>query len=224
MAKNQDIQFLPKFSSLQRVNSEIILTVTATGTRLRDYLLDRKTIKQKGDLLFSVLLDGVMDLYDRGWVLRSMWPNDIVVQEEEGFVVFTNIVYMCEENKEDNYFTAVPSPYSPAGMPELNLLKSSDIDTNHWAAGIILLEILIGSKLVLGLESYNDIKWLLASIHNYIDTDTHLMLTWLLERSIDFDMKKYIDVTLAAQPELIMENIVRLELAIHCDQHLFSLH
>jgi hypothetical protein len=48
-------------------------------------------------------------------------------------------------------------------------LKSSDITTDHWAAGMIMLEVLVGSKIVLALDEYNDVKWLLATIHNYID-------------------------------------------------------
>jgi hypothetical protein len=118
---------------------------------------------------------------------------------------------MCEENKEDNYFTAVPSPYSPTGMQELNFLKSSDIDTDHWAAGMIMLEILVGSKIVLALDNFNDIKWLLSTIHNYVDTQTHYMMKWLMERSINFDPRRYLDETLSIEPNLIKENIIRLE-------------
>jgi hypothetical protein len=163
--------------------------VESSGTKLRDYLYDRELTKRKGNLLFCCLIEGVLSLQEKDWVVRSMWPNDIAVREEEGTVCFTNIVYMCEEYKEDNFCTAVPSPYSPMGMHEMNCLKSSDITTDHWAAGMIMLEVLIGSKIVLGLVEFNDIKWLLATIHNYIDPETHLMITWLMERSINFNPK-----------------------------------
>jgi hypothetical protein len=116
VAKNQNIRFLPHYVSLQRVNSEVCLTVEITGTKLRDYLYDRVLTKRKGNLLFCCLIEGVLSLQEKDWVVRSMWPNEIAVREEEGTVIFTNIVYMCEEYKEDNFCTAVPSPYSPMGM------------------------------------------------------------------------------------------------------------
>ena len=108
-------------------------------------------------------------------------------------------------------------------MQELNCLKSSDITTDHWAAGMIMLEVLVGSKIVLALDEYNDVKWLLATIHNYIDLQTHLMINWLMERSVNFDPKHYLDVTLHAEPNLIKENIVRLEEAIHENEYLHTL-
>ena len=80
---------------------------------------------------------------------------------------------MCEEYKEDNFCTTVPSPYSPLRMQEMNCLKSSDITADHWAAGMIMLEVLIGSKIVLVLDEFNDIKWLLSTMVHYFDLQTH---------------------------------------------------
>ena len=72
VAKNQNLRFLPHYVSLQRVNSEVSLTVESSGTRLRDYLYDRELVKRKGNLLFCCLLEGVLSLQDKNWVVRSM--------------------------------------------------------------------------------------------------------------------------------------------------------
>ena len=133
------------------------------------------------------------------------------------------MVHICEENKEDNFQSCIPAPYAPKEMEELRHLKSYDIKYDHWGVGIMVLELLLGTKMILGLDTYNDYKWLLATIYNYVDLQTHLMLTWLMEGTIKFNMRKYTEETLAAHPTLIKENILRLEMAIQDDAHLYAL-
>ena len=49
------------------------------------------------------------------------------------------------------------------------------------------------------------------------------MISWLMEKNVNFDPKNYLNVTLHAEPNLIKENIVRLKEAIHDDEHLHTL-
>ena len=57
-------------------------------------------------------------------------------------------------------------------MREMNGLKSSDLRADHWAAGVIILEILFVSKNVLALTEFDDFKLLTSSMVHYIDSST----------------------------------------------------
>ena len=77
-------------------------------------------------MLFTCLIDGTVDVGDKDLVVRSMQPSDVVVVEDAASVTFANIMFMCPEFLEDNYFSAAKWPYSPYGIQELYLLKSTD--------------------------------------------------------------------------------------------------
>ena len=86
MAKNKNLSYLAHFSYLQRVQSELRLGVKTKGVKLREYFYDRDMLKNKANLVMSCLIDGAMNVYDMGWVMRSMQPSDVLVREEDGIV------------------------------------------------------------------------------------------------------------------------------------------
>ena len=87
----------------------------------------------------------------------------------------------------------------------------------------MLLEILVGTKMILGLDSYNDYMHLLAAIGRYIDRSTHILLTWFLEKSVNCDPRDFTNEVMPTNPDLIKENIMRLEIAVHYDADLHGL-
>jgi len=56
----------------------------------------------------------------------------------------------------------------------------NELRWNEWALGIIILEVLIGSDLVLSLESMNDVEEFFRDCHCYMDKLTEALLRYLL--------------------------------------------
>jgi hypothetical protein len=85
---------------------------------------------------------------------------------------------------------------------------------DHWCFGIILLEILAGSELVLGIRCHEDLRSLFYAVANYLDEDTRHVLQHLLFMKKDVDLEAYVGETLDRKKEHVAQGIRRINAAI----------
>ena len=78
----------------------------------------------------------------------------------------------------------------------------------------MLLEILVGFKVVLSLKKYQPILDLFDGIKAYTDKDTYEILRWLLFKEGKADLKAYIQGPLSSFEDLIAANISKIKVGM----------
>ena len=68
---------------------------------------------------------------------------------------------MKEEKGLQSY---CPAPYSSDSFAQTNTYGLDDAHRDYWSVGMILLEILVGSELVLATKSYLDVRLLMELV------------------------------------------------------------
>ena len=71
-------------------------------------------------------------------------------------------------------------PYDNRKLGENPLTRSSSKDWDLWSIGMISLEVIVGSDLVLTLTTQEAVESLMADIRPHIPTTTHRLLTEML--------------------------------------------
>ena len=88
---------------------------------------------------------------------------------------------------------------------------------DRWSVGIIILEILVGSRLLLCLDSFKEIKLVFNCIKTQLDEDTRALLKSYLFLGEETDVNVYVSKTLVDSPDLIGENIRKISVTINRD-------
>jgi hypothetical protein len=117
--------------------------------------------------------------------------------------MFTHIEMMCEAGVEDRIVSISPDPYRSSRFKNFHYMGEADTDRDLWSVGVVLLEVLLGSKLVLAGSGFDDTTSLFWTIQGYLDKQTSLIMQWLLFREAEIDPVDYVDNTLATYPEQI---------------------
>jgi hypothetical protein len=117
--------------------------------------------------------------------------------------MFTDTKSISPALVQDEDSGAAPCPYNSNYFFVLNSWRKSDPLRDHWSIGIMMLEILVGFKVVLSLTRYQPIKDLLEDIQEYTDKATWEMVNWLFFKEGKVDLKQYIEGPLAENPHLI---------------------
>ena len=102
-------------------------------------------------------------------------------------------------------------------------VKSSETRADHWAFGIILLEILLGSRFVLALNEYGEFVELQDALEDYLHPEIYNAIIWLMGMGGYNNLKKLVDEILPENPQLMEEQIVALENAVRQDNKLYCL-
>ena len=71
-------------------------------------------------------------------------------------------------------------PYDNRKLGENFLTRASSKDWDLWSIGMITLEVIVGSDLVLLLSTMEAVESLMTDIRPHIPTNTHLLLTEML--------------------------------------------
>lgn len=203
IANRENLSILPKFEALERHGSEVTLKLKSNGTCLRSYLDDRQKVDDYADVLVSCLLDGLLKLQEKEWVTRCMWPSVINVLEDQATVQFTDLTLMCDVDTVDNWWTDSPIPYSLYFNKQRRTTEVS-LEVSDWfAVGVILLEILVGSKIVLSLNVDVEVYSLHTAIQGFIDKETWRVIEALLYGKTTYDLKGYVHDYLPRHPNAL---------------------
>ena len=71
-------------------------------------------------------------------------------------------------------------PYSNQALKEHSLTQPHDQERDLWSVGIIILEILLGSELVLGLKTNAEVRDLIQFVQSWLGARLSSLLTGLL--------------------------------------------
>jgi superfamily I DNA/RNA helicase len=82
-----------------------------------------------------------------------------------------------------------------------------------WSIGVVMLEILVGTPIIVSNSEYRQIRNVLAQSQEFLDAKTSRVLCWLLFKEGTEDLEAYLHQTLEAEPNLIGEAVRGLEAA-----------
>ena len=156
-------------------------------------------------------------------LLKGSGPRPKLIKEQLLVAMSTDIRLLQSEGVEDCYVSRSPLPYCFRLARNIGYTDCLFIEAEHYAVGMMLFEILLGTKMVLTMPQITLTRFMLDNLRDYLDADTHILLDWLFHPGVEFDLGNYIEKTLAAKPELIADNIWALEEAVRSDGVLWDL-
>jgi hypothetical protein len=83
-----------------------------------------------------------------------------------------------------------------------------------WSIGIVILEIICGTDIVLATGCFKNITNLLEECAEHVDPSTYELLDQLLNKGHDEAISKYVNETLADNPEVVAESIRAMDAAV----------
>ena len=84
-------------------------------------------------------------------------------------ITFSDIASIHEDVSNAKFLKRPFPPYQSKGFPEMYKIRDDTIRWNQFAIGMVILEILVGSDLVLSINSLKDAESLFADCEIYID-------------------------------------------------------
>ena len=141
---------------------------------------DREKMERFGSRVFINLLDGLAELSKLKIIHRYLSPSSIYVSEDYSrlkFFEFSNAIVKNCPNGIKRYDVM---PYS--------LLESKEVSDNHrktlqcdfWSVGVVMLEIVVGHKMVQNIMRVSDIERVMSSIEEYIAKEVFELIDDLL--------------------------------------------
>ena len=90
-------------------------------------------------------------------------------------------------------------------MPEAAELGFKSNWNDQWTIGIIMLEVIVGTEIVLELFDFAEVGELLSYLEEYLETGLNRMLNTLLLADIFLDIAEFVNENLEEYPYLIAE-------------------
>ena len=154
LAKKKNLTFLPQFESLKKTQGEVILTVNTYEQNLRELMADPGYLERNSNLVVRCLLQATHDAYKKKLAIRSIHPAAITINESLGTVMFTDMRSITKALVHDKDKGTAPTPYNSNSFYHLRSWSCADPWRDHWSMGILMLEILVGWKVVLSQSKF----------------------------------------------------------------------
>ena len=134
----------------------------------------------RGDLLIQQLILMYAEFKKAKVIARTLAPETIYVDEMCVQMTPTDITALAYHSEPVFYFPPVKMPYNNQKLGVNRFTRVTSPDWDLWSIGIMSLEIIIGSELVLLLDTYEAVERLMEDIRAHIPTVTHVLLTEML--------------------------------------------
>jgi hypothetical protein len=107
----------------------------------------------------------------------------------------------------------VRPPYSSESFIPLSGSYQASAARDMWSIGVVMLEILVGTAIIVSNPEYRQIRNVLAQSQEFLDAKTSGVLCQLLFKEGTADLGAYLSQTLESEPNLIGEAVRGLEAA-----------
>ena len=109
----------------------------------------------RGQELVKLLLEAYMELEQSDVRIRSIQPSNTFVSKNYGKVTFADISGSCQRNTTASREVGVRAPYSSIGFINFRSIPDSSPFWDRWSIGIMILEIIVGSDILLENASFS---------------------------------------------------------------------
>ena len=150
--------------------------------------------------------------------MRGITPSTISLSADYEKVRFTDVSVMCKKDEKATRLVASEAPYNAFRIDETFCMDESSVELDQWSVGVVILELLVGTDLVIVANSAQKLRDLLIHCGQYIDGQTHMLLSFLLFDYPWIDVQDYASCTLKNNPTLMIENIRGMDVALGEDR------
>lgn len=183
LAEKKSINILPKFESLTKSGSELTLRLKKYPISLRSLLNNRATLPSKAKKIVRAILRAYQVLDDEELILRNIQPSSIYFTTDLKHVMFGDIRKISFADENDDLSSSLERPYNAFGFQHVSWLKHSDPIRDLFSVFLCILEVYVGTELVLNIASSQELALLLSVAKYYISKETFELLNWgLLHR------------------------------------------
>jgi serine/threonine protein kinase len=173
-----------------------------------------------GSKIIKLLLQGLRELKEHDIVVNNIQPSSIFLNAEYSELIFSDIKYMSKGLKKSYHSITTPAPYSGShgSMKEREAWESQTRDI--YSIGIVILEILVGTEMVIMAKNPIILSKLIGDLEDYLDEQTMALLKDLIFDVGDMDKKGFIETHLSDGIMKIQDDILKVHAAVQCDQSL----
>ena len=134
----------------------------------------------RGHLLILQLILMYAELKKAKVTVRTLCPTSIFVDTLCEGMTFADITGLVYHDEPVFYYPEVRMPYNNQMLDENPMTSLSSPDWDLWSIGMISLEIIVGSELVLLANTQEDVELLMVDIQHHIPASTHQLLKEML--------------------------------------------
>ena len=198
------------------------VSVSVQPVLLRNLIGNQSEMQICGGRIVRMLLQALLELDRLDKHNRYLQPNTISLSRGFELLTFIDISNMCDSGSEADLNLVGIAPYSASRFREFDTVPKSVYDWDFWSVGVIILEILVGSQLILSCRDYDEIVSLMNGCKEYLDPQLHQLLQILMIEGEPQDLQYFLDEVLNDQSTIVAENVRGLREAFMEDSDLKS--
>lgn len=173
--------------------------------------------------IVKALLTAALELFEHKIIVRNIYPEVLMISADFKKVIFANTNLLVRFYEEDDRECHAPQPYNCIRYPGLRHLPTLDPHRDLWAIGMILMELLLGTEFFKFKTSYNWIKSLFEAVKPILDQPLQALLDFLCFCSVQANIECFISSVLEKQPDYILCQRRRIQVALYDDRNLGNL-
>ena len=220
LADKSEVTVLPKFEGFTRQLMRVTVKVTTNPITLRSIIGKRHIMLKRGQAIITSLLRGLKELRGPRYVVRSIQPSSITLTDQDFDLKFSDISQMCIDEEERTREVGSFSPYNGLKVDEEEYLDNASPELDYWSVGVVILEILAGTELVITATSASKIRDLLRLCEQHLDSSTVSLLKHLLFGANEDYLEVYLEEVLTKKPNIVAEGIRALDAALDEEKEL----
>ena len=139
-------------------------------------------------------------------VSRGINPDTIVFDANFTTLLFADIRSICVAESDDHGYVINEEPYDSVLLQRMNGLGNVDPRRDIWSVGVVLLEVIVGTRLIMDCQTFTDVSRLLKATKEFIDDATAELLQNLLLSNVVPDLEDYITNLLDKNTSIIAES------------------
>ena len=94
--------------------------------------------------------------------------------------MFGDIRRVGKAGKEAKDYSHMPAPYTSDFFKNWHWMDRDSLLRDNWSVGVMILEVLVGTKIVVNCRTYVDFRCMYLAIQDFIHEKTQHLLNWLL--------------------------------------------
>ena len=193
------------------------LSMTRLPKKLRTVIGDRGVMIQHGHKIVKALLKGLLQLDSDKIYVRAIQPTTTLLSGGMDQVMFCDIKSACVLGGYAEKKVNVSMPYNISKDRRYLAISPDSAFWDHWSVGVMILEILLGSDIVLAAQTKENLEKIVEDFGDYLEFKIMRLLNALLAFDGVHWIADFLDNTLVEEPELITEKIRAVDVALNED-------
>lgn len=180
---------------------------------LRALLNDRGRLPRQAGLLVSSILKAYLMLEKEELIVRNIMPGSIHFTSDLKLAMFSDIRKISQADGDSELETLLAVPYSGQGFGHITKLDKADSNRDLFQVFLCILEVFVGTKLVLYIRCPETLSLLLTTIKPYITTATYDVLHYGLLQIKRASVADYVEHLEQSQVDLAEVEVIKLQKA-----------